>query len=89
VEWIKILTLVRLVSFMVLLYLALGWLVERHSRKPDSQLKAFFRLICSPITRPVARRMPKETPHQRVLAMSMGLVGAVWLASIALGAVVP
>ena len=87
-DWIKILTLIRLVAFMVLVYLALGWLVERYSRKPNSQLKGFFRLICSPVTGPVARRMSKETPHQRVLAVSIGLVGAVWLASIVLAQVV-
>ena len=87
-EWLKIVTLVRLFTFMVLVYLALGWLVERYSRKPNSQLKGFFRLLCSPITRPVARRMSKDAPHRRVLAISMGLVGALWLVTAVLSGVV-
>lgn len=86
-DWIKVVTLVRLVAFMVLVYLVLGWLVERYSTKPDSQLKAFFRLICSPITRLVARRMPNATPYRRILALSMTWVGLVWLASVVLNEV--
>jgi len=84
---LQIITLVRLVSFMVLVYLLLGLLVEVNSRKPDSRLKAFFRTVCSPITRPVSRLLA-GAPHTRVLGASIALVGVVWVASIVLSGVV-
>jgi uncharacterized BrkB/YihY/UPF0761 family membrane protein len=69
---------------MVLVYLALGLLVEVRSTKPDSKLKAFFRLLCSPVTRPVSRLVQSGSSHARVLLVSMGVVGAVWALSIVL-----
>jgi uncharacterized protein YggT (Ycf19 family) len=83
-EVYKVVTLLRLVAFMVFVYLALGWLVERRSRRPDSKLKGFFRTLCSPISGPVARFLPPGTAHDRVLAASLGLVALVWLALIVL-----
>jgi uncharacterized protein YggT (Ycf19 family) len=76
---VKTLTLLRLVAFMVLLYLGLGWIAERYATRPDSKVKAFFRLICAPITRPIARAMPPGTGERRVLAVSIGVVAAVWV----------
>jgi hypothetical protein len=67
---------------MVLLYLALGWLAERYVTKPDSKVKAFFRLVCSHVTRPVARRMAAGAPERRVLQVSMAVVGGIWIALI-------
>jgi hypothetical protein len=80
----RILTLFRLLAFMVLVYLALGWLVERYSKKPDSKLKAFFRVICSPITGFVSRFLPPDAEPRRVLAISIGVVGVLWILLIAL-----
>lgn len=77
---VKTLTLLRLVAFMVLLYLGLGWLVERYSTRPDSKLKGFFRLLGSPIVRPVARAMSPGTPESRVIAVSLAVVGGIWIA---------
>jgi hypothetical protein len=77
------LTLLRLVSFMVLVYLGLGWLVERYSTRPDSKVKGFFRLLCSPVTGPVSRALRPGSEHRRVLAVSIGIVAAVWVALIA------
>jgi uncharacterized protein YggT (Ycf19 family) len=76
----KTLTLLRLIAFMVLLYLGLGWLVERYSTRPDSKLKGFFRLLGSPIVRPIARVMPPGTRETRVLAVSLAIVGCIWIA---------
>jgi hypothetical protein len=81
---LKIVYLLRFAAFMVLVYLAFGWLVELWSKKPDSRLKDFFRLLCSPITRPIARRMPKGSTYQRVLGVSLVVVGAVWAAFVIL-----
>jgi hypothetical protein len=75
---LKILTLIRLIAFMVLVYLAFGLLVERISRRPDSQLKAFARTVCSPMTRLVARWLGPEADQRRLLLVSMAIVGAVW-----------
>jgi uncharacterized protein YggT (Ycf19 family) len=81
---LQLVTLLRLVSFMVLVYLLLGLLVEVNSRKPDSKLKAFFRLVCSPVTRPVSRLVAEGTTHVRLLAVSIGVVGVLWVVSIVL-----
>jgi hypothetical protein len=77
------LTLLRLVAFMVVLYLGLGWLVERYVQRPDSKVKGFFRLLCSPITGPVSRLLAPGAAPARVLAVSLGLVGGVWIVLVA------
>jgi hypothetical protein len=76
---VQSLTLLRLVAFMVLIYLGLGWLAERYATRPDSRVKAFFRTLCSPVTRLVAKRLRPGTGEPRVLAVSMGLVACVWV----------
>jgi hypothetical protein len=75
---LRILTLLRLLSFMVFVYLAFGLLVERVSRNPESQLKAFARTVCSPVTRPVARWLGPGADQRRLLLVSMGIVAAIW-----------
>jgi uncharacterized protein YggT (Ycf19 family) len=74
----KLLTLLRLVSFMVAVYLAFGLAVERWSRKPDSQLRAFARTVCSPVARPMARLLAPGSSELRVLAVSLAAVGVLW-----------
>jgi len=78
----KVLTLLRLVAFMLLVYLAFGLLVERASRKPDSQLRAFARIVCSPVTRPVARWLAPGAGQARLLLVGMAVVGALWAALV-------
>jgi len=82
---LKILTLLRLVAFMVMFYLAFGLLVERYSTKPESQLKAFARIICSPITRVVARFLPPGASQPRLLAVGIGVVAVFWAVVVVLG----
>jgi hypothetical protein len=79
---VRILTMLRLLAFMVLLYLALGWLTERYVTKPDSKVKGFFRLLCGPVTGLVARALPAPTSERRLLAVSMGVVAGVWVVLI-------
>lgn len=74
----KVLTLLRLVAFMSIVYLGFGLVVERYSTRPESQLKAFARIVCSPITRPVARFLPSGVSHSRLLVISMGAVAIFW-----------
>jgi uncharacterized protein YggT (Ycf19 family) len=78
----KTLTLLRLLAFMVLLYLALGALVERYSTNPESKVRGFFRLLCLPVTKPVSRLLPPGASAQRVLRVSMFVVAALWLVLI-------
>lgn len=78
------LTLFRLVAFMVLVYVGLGWLVERRSTQPDSKLRAFFHIVCSPVTWLVARRMAPGTPKERVFRISFLAVTLVWMGLIVL-----
>jgi hypothetical protein len=85
---VEVFTFLRLLAFMLLLYLGLGWLAERYATRPDSKVKAFFRLLCSPVTRPVARAMRPGSAHARVLAVSMGIVGGVWAVLIVVSEVV-
>jgi uncharacterized protein YggT (Ycf19 family) len=79
---VKTLTLLRLIAFMLVLYLGLGWLTVRYSRNPESKVKGFFRLLCTPVTRPVARMMAPGTGEQRVLSVSIALVAGIWLVLI-------
>jgi hypothetical protein len=79
----NLLTLLRLLAFMVLLYLGLGWLAERYATKPDSKVRGFFRLLCTPVTRPVARALGPGAEHRRVLAVSMAVVAGLWIVLVA------
>jgi hypothetical protein len=68
---------------MVAVYLAFGLAVERFSRKPGSQLRAFARTVCSPIARPVARLLAPGASERRVLAVSLAAVAALWALVVA------
>ena len=81
---LKIVMLLRLIAFMVLMYLALAWFVERRSTNPEGKIRAFFRIVCAPIAVPVAKRMGPGTSYQRVLVVSMLVVGAAWAVLIGL-----
>lgn len=81
---VKILTLVRLVAFMVMVYVAFGLVVERTSRSPDSQLRAFARIVCSPVTRPLSRLLPPGASHARVLVAALAVTAVVWAVAVAL-----
>ncbi len=74
----RIVTLLRLVAFMVIVYLGFGLVVERYSRKPESQLKAFARIVCSPVTRPMARFLGPGASQRRLLLTGMAVVAALW-----------
>ena len=81
---LKIVMVLRLIAFMVLMYLAFAWFVERRSTNPEGKIRAFFRIVCAPVAVPVAKRMAPGTSYQRVLVVSMLVVGAVWAVLIGL-----
>ncbi|HEX4954025.1 MAG TPA: hypothetical protein VF017_11600 [Thermoanaerobaculia bacterium] len=78
--WIKVLLLCRLVAYMAVIYLLFGLVVEWRSRKPDSKLRSFARLLASPLTRPVARLMPEGTLYPRLLRVTTLITIGLWLA---------
>ncbi len=84
---LKTLTLLRIVAFMLIVYLAFGLVVERYSTRPESQLKAFARVVCSPVTRPLARFMPPGASHSRLLATGMAVVAVIWVIVVVLAKV--
>lgn len=83
---LKIVMVLRLIAFMVLMYLAFAWFVERKSTNPQGKIRAFFRIVCAPIAVPVSRRLRPGTSYERVLVVSMLVVGAIWAMLIAVNA---
>ena len=83
VQLFAVLTLLRLLAFMALVYVGLGWLVERRSR-PGSRLRAFFHVVCAPITGLVARRLAPGTSPERLFRISFLAVALVWTGLVAL-----
>ena len=81
---LKIVMVLRLIAFMVLMYLAFAWFVERKSTNPEGKIRAFFRIVCSPVAVPVSRMLGPGASYQRVLVVSMVVVGAVWALLIVL-----
>jgi uncharacterized protein YggT (Ycf19 family) len=81
---VQIVTLLRSVAFMVLVYVGLAWLVERRSQNPASKVRAFFRVLSSPVTYPVSRLVRPGTSPERVLAVSTGVVAVLWVALVVL-----
>ena len=68
---LKIVMVLRLIAFMVLMYLAFAWFVERKSTNPEGKIRAFFRIVCSPVAVPVSRMLGPGASYQRVLVVSM------------------
>ncbi len=79
---VKVLLLGRLVSFMLVVYVGFGLLVEWQSRREGSKLKAFGRLLCRPLVYPVARFSPPDTPYITILRRTAIAVVAVWIVFI-------
>jgi len=75
---VRLLLLGRLVAYMALVYALFGLVVEALSRRPDSKLRAFARLICSPLTRPVAALSGGGLEYPRLLRRTVWAVAALW-----------
>lgn len=78
-ELLKLLMLGRLVAFMLLFYLGFGLLVEWKSVREGSKLKGFSRLLCKPLTAPIAMLSPEGTPYVTILRRTALAAVAVWL----------
>jgi hypothetical protein len=69
---------------MVAVYLLFGLAVERYGPRRGGRLRAFTRLLCSPITRPVTRFLAPGASERRVLAVSFAIVAVSWAILVAL-----
>jgi hypothetical protein len=79
---LKVLTLLRQIAFLAFIYLLLGWFVERKIDAPDSKVKAFFKMLCWPVTRPVSRFMAPGSPYGRIIGVSVGVIAVIWVGLI-------
>lgn len=77
-EWLRVLLLLRMIAFIAFCYLIFGWVIERTSRHPDGKLRGFARLICSPLTKPIAAFMDRDAPYALVLRNTLFATAAVW-----------
>lgn len=77
-QLLRLLLLARVIAYMLLVYVGFGLLVEAVSRRPESKLKAFARLLCSPLTRPVAALSAADTPYASVLRRTAAAVAVLW-----------
>ena len=77
-DLVRMLLLGRLIAFMLLVYLAFGLLVEWRSVREGSKLKGFARLLCRPLTAPVARFSEPNTPYVQVLRRTAIVAVAIW-----------
>lgn len=83
-ELLRILLLIRMIAFLLFMYLIFGWIVERATRDPDSKVRGFARLVCSPLTRPVASLMSADSPYPLVLRNTLYVFAFLWFATFAI-----
>jgi hypothetical protein len=81
---LRIFTLLRFLSFIALLYLALHVLFSRLISRPDSKLLWFFSVLTLPLTRPIERWIVPEASGARLRLVSLIVYGVVWLAFVVL-----
>jgi hypothetical protein len=79
-----LLLLLRMIAFLLFMYLIFGWVVERMVRQPDSKVRGFARLICSPLTRPIAALMAADAPYPAVLRTTLFAFASLWFALFAI-----
>lgn len=81
---LRLLFLVRFISFLALCYLVLEAAVCAIIKKPESKIRGFFAIITSPLTRPVRAALPPGASPETVRYTAIVSVFAVWAASMLL-----
>ena len=79
----SLVTLLRFLSFIALLYLSLHVIFARLISAPESRVLWFFSVLTSPLVRPIERLVPQPT-GTRLRLVSLIAYGAVWLALVVL-----
>lgn len=77
-------TVLRFLSFVALLYLSLHVIFCRLINKPDSKVLWFFSVLTTPLTRPVERWIVPGAANARLRFASLIVYGLVWLAFVLL-----
>ena len=83
-ELLRLLLLFRMIAFLAFMYLVFGWIVERTARDPESKVRGFARLVCSPLTKPVETLMAAESPYPLVLRNTLYVFAGIWFTIFAL-----
>jgi hypothetical protein len=68
-----------LVFFMASVYLGLHIALARIIGNPASPTLWFFSVVTSPLTWPIRRVLPSETPETRVRMVALAVYVALWL----------
>jgi uncharacterized protein YggT (Ycf19 family) len=86
-EWLfRILYLLRFVSMMAVVYLALHLVVAARIRDPRSKVAAFFTVLTSPLVRPVRALLPAVRSEQQVRLISLFAFIVLWFVLVVLTA---
>jgi uncharacterized protein YggT (Ycf19 family) len=79
-EWLfRTLFLLRFVSMMAVVYLALHLAVAARIRDPRSKVGAFFSVVTSPLVRPVRAFLPAVRSEQQVRLIALCGFLVLWL----------
>lgn len=81
---LRLLLLLRFVSFLALCYLLLEAVVCAVIKSPESKIRAFFSIITSPLTRPVRAALPPSATPESVRWTAIVSVFAFWAATMIL-----
>jgi hypothetical protein len=77
--FLRLLVLLRFLCFVAFVYLGLHVVFSRLIRKQGSKVLWFFSIVTAPLTRPVRSRLAPNAPESRVLLLSLGFYGVLWL----------
>jgi hypothetical protein len=81
---LRIVTLLRFLCFIALVYLSLHVIFSRLISKPDSKVLWFFSVLTLPLTRPVQRWIDASASDSRLRRIAMVIYGLGWMALLAL-----
>jgi uncharacterized protein YggT (Ycf19 family) len=78
---LRLLFLLRFVSFLALFYLLLEGLVSFVIKNRESKIRGFFALVTSPLTAPARAAMPSGSSDSAIRWVTLLAVFLVWLAA--------
>lgn len=81
---LRIVTLLRFLCFIALVYLSLHVIFSRLILKPDSKVLWFFSILTLPLTRPIQKWIDPSASDARLRRIAMVIYGLVWAVMVAL-----
>ena len=85
----RLLLLLRFISFMALVYLALHLLFSRLISTRDSKTLWFFSVLTGPLTRPIRAWIPPGALESRLHYVALVFYGMLWMLVILLTELLP